>query len=102
VQALLRRWDAPVVILLRFMYGLRIAGPIVIGTAGISPWRLAFFNFIGTLLWAPLVASIGYLAGQALDLWVGRLRYLEIALVIAIVLAAVIGWLVILWRRKRQ
>jgi membrane protein DedA with SNARE-associated domain len=102
VQALLRRWDAPVVILLRFMYGLRIAGPIVIGTAGISPWRLAFFNFIGTLLWAPLVASIGYLAGQALDLWVGRLRYLEIALVMAIVLAAVIGWLVILWRRKRQ
>jgi hypothetical protein len=35
-------------------------------------------------------------------LWVGRLRYLEIALVMAIVLAAVIGWLVILWRRKRQ
>src|SRR4051812_46174186 len=30
VQALVRRWDAPAVILLRFMYGLRIAGPIVI------------------------------------------------------------------------
>src|SRR5438105_13825863 len=47
VQALLRRWDATAVVLLRFCYGLRIAGPIVIGTCGISPWRLAFFNFIG-------------------------------------------------------
>src|SRR5688572_1229681 len=27
VQALLRRWDAPAVIVLRFCYGLRIAGP---------------------------------------------------------------------------
>jgi membrane protein DedA with SNARE-associated domain len=102
VQELLRRWDAPVVILLRFLYGLRIAGPMVIGSCGISPWRLAFFNFIGTLLWAPLVASIGYLAGQALDLWVGRLRHVQIAALMAIVLAVVIGWLVILWRRRRS
>jgi membrane protein DedA with SNARE-associated domain len=102
VQELVRRWDAPVVIVLRFLYGLRIAGPMVIGSCGISPWRLAFFNFIGTLLWAPLVASIGYLAGQALDLWVGRLRHVQIALLMAIVLAAVIGWLVILLRRRRS
>jgi len=39
VQALVRRWDAPAVILLRFCYGLRIAGPIVIGSCGIPAWR---------------------------------------------------------------
>ena len=102
VHELVRRWDAPVVIVLRFLYGLRIAGPMVIGSCGISPWRLAFFNFIGTLLWAPLVASIGYLAGQALDQWVGRLRHVQIAVLMAIVLATVIGWLVIVWRRRRS
>jgi len=102
VQELVRRWDAPVVVLLRFLYGLRIAGPMVIGSCGISPWRLAFFNFIGVLLWAPLVASIGYLAGQALDQWVGRLRHVQIAVLMAIVLAAVIGWLLILWRQRRS
>ena len=102
VQALVRRWDAPAVVLLRFLYGLRIAGPIVIGSCGISPWRLAFFNFIGTLIWAPLVAGVGYLAGQALDLWVGRLRDVQIAVLMAIVLAAVIGWLVILWRQRSR
>jgi membrane protein DedA with SNARE-associated domain len=101
VQAILKRWDAPAVIVLRFLYGLRIAGPIVIGTCGISPWRLALFNFIGTLIWAPLVAGIGYLAGQTLEVWIGRLKHVQIAVLMAMVLAAMILWLVILWRRNR-
>ncbi len=100
VQALLRRWDILTVILIRFLYGLRIAGPIVIGSCGISPWRLALFNFIGALIWAPLVAGIGYTAGRALDEWVGRLQQIEILLVMAVVLAAAVSWIVIEWRRR--
>jgi membrane protein DedA with SNARE-associated domain len=102
VQAIVKRWDAPAVIVLRFLYGLRIAGPIVIGSCGISPWRLALFNFIGTLIWAPLVAGIGYLAGQALEVWIGRLKHVQIAVLMAIVLAVMILWLVILWRNRRS
>ena len=101
VQALLRRWDAPAVIGLRFAYGLRIAGPIVIGTCGISPWRLAFFNFLGTLIWAPLIAGIGYLAGYALHEWLGKLKHAQMGLLVAIVLAALIAWY-IFQRRKRS
>ena len=100
VQALLRRWDILAVILIRFLYGLRIAGPIVIGSCRIAPWRLALFNFIGALIWAPLVAGIGYVAGQALDDWVGRLRHLEILVLMVAVLAAVAWWFVIEWRRR--
>jgi membrane protein DedA with SNARE-associated domain len=101
VQNLLRRWDAPAVIGLRFAYGLRIAGPIVIGTCGISPWRLAFFNFIGTLIWAPLIAGIGYVAGYALHEWLGKLKHAQMGLLVAIVLAALIAWY-IFQRRKRS
>lgn len=100
VQALLRRWDAAAVIILRFAYGLRIAGPIVIGTCGISPWRLAFFNFIGALIWAPLVAGVGYLAGYALHEWMGRLKNAQVALLVAAVLVAAVVWLVLRRRHK--
>jgi membrane protein DedA with SNARE-associated domain len=100
VHALLRRWDVLAVILLRFLYGLRIAGPIVIGSCGISAWRLALFNFIGVLLWAPLVAGIGYFAGQALQEWAGRLRHIQILLLMAAVLAVVMAWILIQWRRR--
>ena len=102
VQALVRRWDALAVILLRFCYGLRIAGPIVIGSCGISPWRLALFNFIGVLIWAPLVAGVGYLAGEALEMWLGRLKHVQVALLMAIALAVAIGWLAFLLRRRRR
>ena len=102
VQELVRRWDAPAVIVLRFLYGLRIAGPIVIGSCGISPWRLAFFNFIGVLIWAPLVTGIGYFAGQALEAWIGRMRHVQIVALMAVVLVAVICWMVIVWRRTRR
>jgi len=100
VQELVRRWNAPVVIVLRFCYGLRIAGPIVIGTCGISPWRLAFFNLIGALLWAPIVAGIGYVAGQALQQWLGRFQHVQLALLMLIVLGAMIGWILFQTRRR--
>jgi len=100
VQALVRRWDAPAVIGLRFMYGMRIAGPIVIGTCGISPWRLALFNFIGTLIWAPLVAAVGYLAGQALEHWIGRLQHVQIALLMLVALV-VVAWTLVHFLRRR-
>ena len=102
VQALVRRWDALAVILLRFCYGLRIAGPIVIGTCGISPWRLALFNFVGVLIWAPLVAGVGYVAGEALEMWLGRLKHVQVALLMALALAAAIAWVAFLLRRRSR
>ena len=95
MQRIVRRWDAAAVILLRFAYGLRLAGPLVIGTCGISPWRLALFNFIGTLVWAPLVAGVGYLAGYALHEWLGRLKHAQIGLLVALVLVTAAAWLLL-------
>jgi len=100
VQALLHRWHAPAVILLRFLYGLRIAGPILIGSLGLSPWRLAALNFIGALLWAPLVAGIGYVAWQAIEVWIGRMHDVQLVLLMLVIFAIVIGWLVVRLRRK--
>ena len=57
VNALLTRFDAPLIVGIRFMYGLRILGPIVIGTSSVPPWRFAIFNIIGAAMWAPLVAG---------------------------------------------
>ena len=98
VKALLCRWDAPLVVMIRFMYGLRIAGPIIIGSAGISAWRLAFFNFIGALIWAPVVAAAGYLAGHALQKIIEDIHQAETALMVVVVCAFVVGWLV--YRRR--
>ncbi len=64
VQALLRRHDAPLILAIRFLYGLRVAGPIAIGTSGVHWARFAVFNCAGAIIWAIVIGSIGYGLGQ--------------------------------------
>lgn len=99
-QALLKRWDVLAILLVRFLYGLRIAAPIVIGSCGIAPWRLALFDFLGAVLWALVVAGLGYFAGQAVQYWIARL---DLTLVLALMGAALLAgtaWNILRSRRR--
>ena len=86
VGSLLRRYDAALVFGIRFMYGLRIAGPIAMGALGVAPARFALFNVLGAAAWAPLVGGAGYLFGHAVQAWMGDFEHYE-----AIALAAIVG-----------
>ncbi len=66
-DALLARWHAPLIVAVRFMYGFRILGPILLGMGRVPPWKFMVFNFIGAALWAPLVAGAGYVFGSAVE-----------------------------------
>jgi membrane protein DedA with SNARE-associated domain len=100
VQDLLERHDAPVIIGIRFMYGLRLLGPIVIGTCKISGWRFALFNAIGAAIWAPLIAGIGYLFGGTLQWVLDDLDNLQLAL-LGVVVAAALAVAGVRWWRMR-
>ena len=51
---------------LRFLYGLRMAGAVTIGTTD-YPWpRFILLNAISALLWSAAWVTLGYLFGQAL------------------------------------
>jgi len=85
VNALLQRYHAPVIVGIRFMYGLRIVGPIVIGASDVSVWRLLFFNILGAAIWAPLIGGLGYMFGHALTLLLEDVLQAELAALILIV-----------------
>ncbi|MDB6455019.1 DedA family protein [Falsirhodobacter sp. 20TX0035] len=58
----------------RFLYGLRIASAITIGTTT-YPWgRLILLNALAALIWASLFVTIGYLCGQAIEGMFGHLH----------------------------
>lgn len=97
VQGYLRRFEAWVIVGIRFMYGLRIAGPIVIGASGVSAWRFALLNGVGACLWAVLFASAGYWFGPAM------VTALEQGSGLARIIAAVAGLVLagLWWRRRR-
>jgi membrane protein DedA with SNARE-associated domain len=91
VERLTQRWHAWVIVMVRFAYGLRIAGPVLIGTTSVSAVRFALFNAIGAVLWAHLVALVGWFAGAAVDRWLGKMHRIE-DLAIVIVLAVLLAW----------
>lgn len=92
VIELLQRYDAPLIVGIRFMYGLRIVGPIAIGGSGVSPWRFVWFNLLGAAIWAPLIGGLGYLFGHAVEVLLGDLeRFEEVGLVTIVVAALLVG-----------
>lgn len=89
VGALLRRHDAALVFGIRFLYGLRIAGPIAMGTLGVSSRRFALWNALGAAAWSVAIGGLGYLLGQALESLLGTLDRYEHVVVWSTVVAAV-------------
>ena len=90
VQRLIERWHEPVIIGIRFAYGLRVAGPVLIGSSAVSAWRFAFFNAVGALLWASVVGAVGWSYGAAAEAMLGRLRHLEGRLFLGLLLLALL------------
>jgi membrane protein DedA with SNARE-associated domain len=100
-DALLSRWHAPLIVGIRFMYGFRILGPIMLGMGRVDAWKFVVYNFIGAAIWAPLIAGLGYLFGSMLESVLGDLKRLELwgfAAVIAIGLALFLAH----WLRARR
>ena len=77
VQCLLQRYPNLSVIGVRFAYGLRIAGPVLMGTTALAASRFAALNALGAVLWAVLVASAGWVFGEAAKLVLDEVQHVE-------------------------
>ncbi len=94
-----RRWA---IFLIRFMVGLRTAGPVAMGMARI-PWLdFVIFNALGALVWAGVFAGLGYAFGRAIAVVLGEIAHYEAMIAVAIALAGVLYWLWALRRRQRR
>lgn len=100
VRRLIDRHSAALIVGVRFMYGLRLIGPVVIGMSNVSAWRFAVFNMIGAAIWAVAVGAAGYLFGHAIEWLLADLELLEkLALVCALVVVVLLS--VLRWFRRR-
>jgi membrane protein DedA with SNARE-associated domain len=100
-DAMLSRWHAPLIVGIRFMYGFRILGPIMLGMGRVKTWKFVFFNFIGAAIWAPFIAGIGYLFGSILESVLGDLKRVELWAFVAMLTIGLVFFL-IHWLRARR
>jgi membrane protein DedA with SNARE-associated domain len=101
-DTMLSRWHAPLIVCIRFMYGFRILGPMLLGMGRVAAWKFVVYNFIGAAIWAPLIAAVGYLFGGAIEAVLHDIKRYELWAAIAIVLLALTVFLVHAWRGRRR
>lgn len=93
-----------IIIASRFVYGFRIATPIVLGTSRVAAWRYSVFNLIGAIIWAVLVTSAGYFLGGMMERLLGDIHKIQKSLAVGILVIGIGLWV---WhqlraRRKEQ
>ena len=99
VRPLLQRYPSAAILSVRFLYGLRTAGPIALGALGVPRWKFVLLNLASAALWASGFALLGYQFGNALQWWLKDLRAVEEGVLVVLLLAAVA---VPLWWRLRH
>ena len=100
-EAIVDRYGGIVVVIARYIVGLREANGIIAGITEMRWLTFAVFNVIGGCAWVATWVTIGYVAGDHIDtIYADINRYSLYAFgVLAVMLAAYIAWRVL--RRRR-
>ncbi len=85
----------------RFLYGLRVVSPLVIGLTSVSPVRYTVLNVVGGTVWAVSITMLGYLFGRSVEGFLQRFQACELQLFGAIAALVVVVWTV-RWLVARQ
>ena len=93
------RHGGKIIVVARFIEGLRQANGIIAGITGMRWWRFLAFNVLGAALWVGTWASIGYFAGTSIDtIYHDITKYSYYVLIALVVLLAAY----IIWRLRRR
>ena len=95
---LLERYQTPLILAVRFLYGLRAVLPFVIGMSRISTLKFQALNFAGAVIWSATIASAGYLFGNAVEYMLGDIHKYEKYVLAAVALVFLIVW----WASRRR
>jgi membrane protein DedA with SNARE-associated domain len=98
VRKLVARFGAYAAFGVRFLVGLRVVGPIVMGASRMSAWKYSPANALGAITWAIIFSIAGYVFGEAFTNTLKHARRFE---EIAFAVIAVIGILVLARLRQR-
>ena len=87
----------------RFAYGLRTAGPILIGGSRVSSTRFFALSLVGTVVWAAGFVLVGWVFGEAATAMLRQIVRYEGGLVAALAFSALAALsLRSLWLRRRR
>jgi membrane protein DedA with SNARE-associated domain len=98
------RHGGKIIIVARFIEGLRQANGIIAGISGMHWAKFVVFNAIGAALWVATWATIGYVSGSHIDsVYAAATRYgTYLAIAAGVVLAGYVAYRIYRGRRGRH
>lgn len=98
---LLERYQNPVILGYRFLYGLRSVIPFAVGASRVASSRFVLCNMLNALVWASLLGIAGYFCGAAVQAFINAYKHYEMFFVLAICGLSLSLWAAYCYRKKR-
>lgn len=102
VRSFLVRHQVPTILGFRFIYGLRTITPILIGASNISTGRFISLNLCSTLLWATMVACLGFFFGHLIEGILTDIKDNTNRLALSLIALAILAGILIYRRRVKK
>jgi membrane protein DedA with SNARE-associated domain len=100
-QAFFERHGGKIILVARFIEGLRQANGIIAGITGMHWLKFVVFNTLGAALWVGTWVSAGYFAGNHITAIYHYITLYGYYVLIALVVVAAV-WIVVRRRRRRR
>jgi len=102
VSQLINQYPTVSIFSVRFLYGMRLVGPVVIGASKVSPLKFSVINLLGAVVWATLFVNAGYWAGEFLQRVFGDLKPYRLPIALCVIAVMVGIGLIRHHRAKRR
>ncbi len=101
VHRLLERYQNPVILGYRFLYGLRSVIPFAVGASRVTSSRFLLCNSLNALVWASALGIAGYFCGAAVQAFINAYEHYEMFAVLGLFGLSLAFWAVYCYRKKR-
>lgn len=99
---LLHRFDRWFILSFRFIYGIRVISPIVIGAAHVDPKRFTPLNILSALIWTLVSCYSGYMMGDVLEKVLKNIETAKHYLTLGVGAVAIIAIAYFIWKKRRN
>lgn len=98
---MIRAHQDALVLGVRFMVGVRVAGPVLMGWSGVPTYRFLALNFLGAGIWAGAVGGAGYAFGEVLERMLPAFKEVEEGILVVLVAGGLVVHALRMWRNHR-
>ncbi|OCL83664.1 DedA family protein [Arcobacter porcinus] len=84
VQLLFKKYGSFIIIIQKYIYGIKTLVPLVMGISDYSSVKFTILNSIASVLWAIIIGYLSYIAGELLLSYADDFKYIGLITVVIV------------------